>query len=110
MRVGITTGYGVGAHNAFYRGGEEGSGQEVGSQERLAASAISMAHALWFRRETETRGIGEPGREWKGGGGRAVSGPMQRRWPEAHSGARHGGTGQRRRQLGWASLGCTRLR
>jgi hypothetical protein len=33
MRVGITAGYGVGAHSAFYRAGVEGSGREVGSQE-----------------------------------------------------------------------------
>jgi hypothetical protein len=33
MRAGITAGFGVGAHSAFYRAGEEGSGQEVGSQE-----------------------------------------------------------------------------
>jgi hypothetical protein len=31
IRVGITAGYGAGAHSAFYRAGEEGSGQEVGS-------------------------------------------------------------------------------
>jgi hypothetical protein len=33
IRARITAGYGVGAHNAFYRAGEEGSGREVGSQE-----------------------------------------------------------------------------
>jgi hypothetical protein len=30
MRAGITTGYGVGAHSAFYRAGEEGSGSGRG--------------------------------------------------------------------------------
>jgi hypothetical protein len=35
MRVGITAGYGVGAHSSFYRAGEEGSGREVGSQEAV---------------------------------------------------------------------------
>jgi hypothetical protein len=29
-------------------------------------------------------------REGKGGGGRVTSGPVQKRWPEAHDGARHG--------------------
>jgi hypothetical protein len=33
MRAGITTGYVVGAHSAFYRVEEEGSGRVVGSQE-----------------------------------------------------------------------------
>jgi hypothetical protein len=99
MRAGITVGYGVGAHNAFYRAGEEGSGREVGSQEAPTASAISLAQALCFRREIERRGNGEPGREWKGGGGQATSGPVRRRWPEVHDSAWHGGAGQRRRRL-----------
>ncbi len=57
-------------------------------------------------------------REWKGGGGLVASGPVRRRWPEAHGGAWHSGAGQRRRRLGhdrgrrkalsgpaWAGLG-----
>jgi hypothetical protein len=34
MRVGITMGYGVGAHSAFYRAGEEESGQEARERRR----------------------------------------------------------------------------
>jgi hypothetical protein len=34
MRVGITMGYGVGAHSAFYRAGEEESGREAREQRR----------------------------------------------------------------------------
>jgi hypothetical protein len=65
----------------------------------------------------ETKGRSRE-REWKGGGGRAASGPMRRRWPEAHGGERHSGAGQRKRRLGrdrgrrkapggpaWAGLG-----
>jgi hypothetical protein len=37
-------------------------------------------------------------REGKGGGGQAASGPMWKRWPEVHSGTRHGGTGKRQRR------------
>jgi hypothetical protein len=55
-------------------------------------------------------------REGKGGGGRETSGPMRRRWQEAHGGARSGrpsggvrvsGAGGRRRPsslIGWAHL------
>jgi hypothetical protein len=32
MRAGITAGYGVGAHSAFYRVGEEGSDREAGGR------------------------------------------------------------------------------
>jgi hypothetical protein len=65
----------------------------------------------------ETKGWSRE-REWKGGEGRVASGPVRRRWSEAHGSARHGGAGQRRRQLGrdrgrrkapggpaWAGLG-----
>jgi hypothetical protein len=61
--------------------------------------------------------------EGKGGGGRAAFGPVRKRWPEEHGGARCGGAGQGRwrsgvqrkerhrvsagvgRELGWPALG-----
>jgi hypothetical protein len=47
MRAGITAGYGVGAHSAFYRAGEEGSGggrgvTDGGSVELQGATVSAM--------------------------------------------------------------------
>jgi hypothetical protein len=85
-------GFGVGAHSAFYRVGEEGSGREVGSQEAAGGKCdFNGIGVMVLKRNRE---------EWKGGGGRAASSPVRRRWPEAHGGAWHSGAGQRRRRLG----------
>jgi hypothetical protein len=56
MRAGITAGYGVGAHNAFYRAGEEGSeggrgGTGGGSVELQGAMVSAMKWGEeWTRR------------------------------------------------------------
>jgi hypothetical protein len=104
-------GYGVGAHSAFYRAGEEGSDREVGSQEAVGGKCDFNGIGVMVSKRNKE--------EWKGGGGRVASSPVRRRWPEAYGGARHSGTGQRRRRLGrdrgrrkapggpaWAGLGC----
>jgi hypothetical protein len=56
MRAGITTGYGVGAHSAFYRAGEEGSGggrgvTDGGSMELQGVTVLAMKWGEeWMRR------------------------------------------------------------
>jgi hypothetical protein len=43
--VGITAGYGVGAHNAFYRAREEGSGHEARKQRRSGSNRRRLGGA-----------------------------------------------------------------
>jgi hypothetical protein len=52
-------------------------------------------------------------RDWKGGGGRAVCGPVRRRWSEAHGtvapakGGGGSGVTEEGEIPGWAGLGWT---
>jgi hypothetical protein len=62
MRAGITAGYGVGAHSAFYRAGEEGSGRGVDSQEAAGGKCnFNGAGVMVLKRNREEgkRGAGE---------------------------------------------------
>jgi hypothetical protein len=62
MRAGITTGYGVGAHSAFYRAGEDRSGREVGSHEAAGGKCNFNGAGIMVlkrNREDRKRGAGE---------------------------------------------------
>jgi hypothetical protein len=82
MRAGITAGYGVGAHSAFYRAGEEGSGggRRVtggGSVELQGATVLTMKWGEEWTRcrvsagkmEKVMRRIDSASSERRGGGG-----------------------------------------
>jgi hypothetical protein len=97
MRAGITAGYGVGAHNAFYRAGEEGNGREVGSQEAAGGKCDFNGVGVMVPKRN--------GEEGKRGAGEGVE--RRRRLSGVRSHAeevagceRHSGAGQRRRWLG----------
>jgi hypothetical protein len=62
MRAGITMGYVVGAHSAFYRAEEEGSGLEVGSQEASGSKCDFNGACVMVpkrNREEGKRGVAE---------------------------------------------------
>jgi hypothetical protein len=85
MRLGITTGYGVVAHSAFYRAGEEGSGGgrgvTGGSSVELECTTVSAMKwgEEWMRHQVSVgktekvrRHINSASSERGGGGGRPM--------------------------------------
>jgi hypothetical protein len=76
MRAGITAGFGVGAHSAFYRAGEEGSGREVGSQDAADDKCdFNGAGVMVLKRQRggETGSRGGSGKEEAGGARRRTA-------------------------------------
>jgi hypothetical protein len=81
---------------------------------RLGSDGDGGALSRWWPvTEGETKRRWRQLRERKGGGGRAASGPVRRRWPKAHGGAWRGrpsddarASGAEGRRRGrWAGLG-----
>jgi hypothetical protein len=104
----------VGAHNAFYRAGEEGSGREVGSQEAVGGKCDSNGACVMVPKrnreegETGSRG-GDRLAALRGSGGRRVNGEVEqsggvigdaRRWRRSSRGRGRRGRAGLRRQIG----------
>jgi hypothetical protein len=101
MRAGITTGYVVGAHSAFYRVEEEGSGRVVGSQEAAGGKCdFNGAGVMVLKRNREEgkRGAAEVigWRLFEG----AEGGESTGKWRRSARGRGRRGRAGLRRQIG----------
>jgi hypothetical protein len=91
MRAGITVGYGVGAHSAFYRAGVEGSGREVGGQEAADGKCDFIGAGVMLSKRNREEG--------KWGAGEGVE--RRRRPSDVRSRAEEVARGARRRMARW---------